>query len=598
MELLILLVEKPGQLVSRDEIVSRLWGNHTFLDTERSINSAIRKIRVALHDDSDNPRYLQTVVGKGYRFVGPIHVVPHECAIPEKLLPDTGNDSIAPRPLGPAIPKYEPRQTWLWAIAAVGLILAAAISAWVASGRPGFAATSPRIRSLAVLPLENLSGDAAQDYFADGMTDELVTDLAGVKSLHVISRTSVMQYKGTRKPLSQIARELKVDALVEGSVVRSGDRVRITAQLIQASTDHHLWAQSFERDSRDVLSLQRDVAQNIANHVQAVLTPREQAYLARSRSANPEAYEAYLKGRYYWNNRTEDGFKKGLEYFALAIQKDPEEPLAYVGLADSYSMLANYFLMAPSEAFPKAEAAAQKALALDDSLAEAHTSLAYAKFHYDWDWAAAQREFTRAIDLNPSYATAHQWYAEFLAATGRFDQSLTEIRAAQQLDPFSLVISSNIGRMLYLARRYDQAIQELHNTIELNPNQAYAHVYLGSAYEEKHMYAEAEAQFKAAAVLFGTGQSVGLAHVFAISGRHNDVVQMLKKFEEPSQGEDPFFLAGIHAALGQPQQAFRLLDLAYRQHDFFLSFIKVYPWMDPLRDDPRFSQLLSKMGLN
>lgn len=594
MELLILLVEKQGELVTREAIVSRLWGDHTFLDTERSINSAIRKIRVVLHDDPDDPRYLETVVGKGYRFVGPIQVTQREPAeaLTVPVLKDSPDAQAGDATLAA---RSQFRRHWHVALTAT-FVIAAVVAAFMARDRLNRGA-APRMHSLAVLPLENLSGDPAQEYFADGMTDELVTDLALVKSLHVISRTSVMQYKGTRKSLSQIGHELNVDAIVEGSVMRSGDRVRITAQLIETASDHHLWAQSFERDSRDVLSLQREIAQNIANRVQAVLTPQEQARLTRPRLSNPEAYEAYLKGRYYWNNRTEDGFKKALDFFQFAIQKDPDEPLAYAGLADSYSMLANYFMLTPREAFPKAEAAAQKSLALDESLAEAHTSLAYARFHYDYDWPSAEHEFKRAIDLNPNYATAHQWYAEFLAAMGRSDQALSEIRLAQQLDPFSLVINSNVGRMLYLARRYDEAIQELGNTIELNPKQGYAHLNLGFAYEEKKMYAEAEREFIAAESLFRIQQSIARAHLYAVSGRRRDAALMLKKLEQPTP-DNPFFLAGVHAALGERDSAFRLLDAAYREHDFFLCFLRVYPWMDSLRDDPRFKELLLRMKLN
>ncbi len=587
MELLILLAENQGQLITREQIVVRLWDAPAALDTERSINTAIRKIRLALRDDPDKPRFVQTVVGKGYRFISPVRVIQPEVPSARAMPP-------APPPMA-ALPVEPTHRTWVWPLLAAGaVIIAAAIAAGIWSRRP----PANTIEALAVLPLQNLSGDPSQDYFADGMTDELITSLAGIRSLRVISRTTAMQYRSTHRPLPGIAGELHVDAIVEGSVVRSGERVRITAQLIEARTDRHLWARSYEGNVRDLLGLEREVARSIASEVRSALTPIERAHFAKAIPFDPEAYQAYLKGRYYWNNRTSASLEKSLALFDQAVARDPRNPLPYAGQADAYNIIGNYGFLPPVQAFPKAEEAARKALELDDSLAEAHASRGFAIYHYDWDWSGAEREFRRAIELSPSYATAHQWYAEFLAASSRFDEALSQIRYAQALDPLSLPISSNVGRLLYFARRYDQAIGELQNSIELHPSHAYSHLYLGMAYEEQHMYPQARSEFKRAADLLSAKYPVGVAHVDALMGRRQDARSILQHLEgPPDEGADPFSLAGIYAALGDRPKAFSLLQRAYAEHSALLCFIGVSPWMDPLRADPQFSRLLSRMGL-
>jgi TolB-like protein/DNA-binding winged helix-turn-helix (wHTH) protein/Flp pilus assembly protein TadD len=591
MELLILLVENQGQLVTREQIVVRLWEAPSAVDTERSINTAIRKIRLVLRDDPDKPRFVQTVVGKGYRFIAPVRLIRPE-GPPVAAIP------LAPPPAAalPMQPAHHPAHLPLvrWLLFAGAFALAAALAASIWPHRP---AANP-IQSLAVLPLQNLSGEPTQDYVADGMTDELITSLAGIRSLRVISRTTAMQYRNTHRPLPGIAAELHVDAIVEGSVVRSGERVRITAQLIQARTDRHLWARSYEGSLRDLLALEREVARSIANEVRSALTPTELAHFGKAIPFDPEAYQAYLKGRYYWNDRTAESLKKSLALFDQAVARDPRNPLPYAGQADAYNMFGNYQLLPPGQAFPKAEEAARKALSIDDSLAEAHASLGFARYQYDWDWSGAEGEFRRAIELSPSYATAHQWYAEFLTATGRFDEALSQIRYAQALDPLSLPISSNVGRLLYLAGRYDQAIAELKNSIELHPQHAYSRIYLGMAYEQKQMYPQALAEFKKAADLLSLKYFVGVAHVDALMGRRQDAERILQHWEAPLDGgADPFLLAGVYAALGDHPKAFALLERAYAEHSFLMCFIRVMPWMDPLRPDPQFARLLSRMGL-
>jgi TolB-like protein/Tfp pilus assembly protein PilF len=460
---------------------------------------------------------------------------------------------------------------------------------------------APEIKSLAVLPLENLSRDPEQEYFAQGMTDELITSLAKISALRVISRTSVMRYKGTHKPLPEIARELNVDGVIEGSILQSGDRVRITAKLIQAKTDRHLWAKSYERDQRDVLALQDDVARAIANEIKVKLTPQEQARLTSARPVNPEAHEAYLKGRYEWNTRTEEGLKKSLRYFEQGLAVEPSYAAAYSGLADSYMVLWNNGFLGPDECIPKARAAALKAIEIDDNLAEAHTSLAWLMGNYDWNWIASEREYRRAIELNPSYATAHHWYALQLANMGRHAEAIEEIRKARQLDPLSPRINANVGGNLYQARQYDQALEELNKALELNPNDPLAHGLLGFVYLQKGKNQEAIAELLRANQLIGDkgGLPAALAQVYAFAGERDQARKMLEKLETQAKRTyvPPSQIGLIYAALGERQQAFAWLERAYEQHDSLLLVLKGDARFDPLRSDPRFEDLLRRVGL-
>jgi serine/threonine-protein kinase len=457
-----------------------------------------------------------------------------------------------------------------------------------------------QIQSIAVLPLENLSRDPEQEYFADGMTDELITNLSKISSLRVISRTSVMQYKGAKKPLREIAQALGVDGVIEGSVFRAGSRVRITAQLIHAATDRHLWAESYERDLTDVMALQGEVTRAIAGEVKAVLTPQEQTRLASARPVNPEAHEAYLKGRYSWNLRTEEGLKKGIEYFQQAIEKDPGHALAYAGLADSYDALAYWNLMAPKEAFPRAKAAALKALEMDETLAEAHASLGEARFKYDWDWVGAEKEYKRAIELNPGYATAHGWYAGYLSGMGRHDKAIAEAKRAQELDPLSLSINAGEGWAFFCARRYDEAIAQCRRTLELNVGFYPTHLYLGFAYEQKKLFEQAIAEYQEAIGL-GRGKPLlapYLARGFAAAGKRTEALTIISQMAELSKRRyvSPYGMAQIYAALSDPGRAFQWLDKACQERDTWLVWLKVEPGFDSLHSDPRFQDLLRRMN--
>jgi len=489
------------------------------------------------------------------------------------------------------------------ALAGVALLAAALVVLNVAGLRDRLQrreATPSKIESLAVLPLENLTGDPAQEYFVDGMTEALIADLGQIEALRVISRTSVMQYKGVKKPLPQIAHELNVDAVIEGSVLRSGDRVRITAQLIQATTDRHLWAQSYERDLRDILALQSEVAQAVANEIKIKVTPQEQLRLGRARPVSPEAHEAYLKGRYYWNLRTEDGMKKSIEYFQQAIEKDPGYALAYAGLSDSYDTLTSWALMAPGEAYPRAEVAAVKALEIDEALAEAHACLGAIREEYDWDWVGAEKELKRAIELNPSYARAHQAYAEYLSAMGRHNEAIAEIKRAQELDPLSLIINALGAYVFIYARRYDEAIAQCQRTLELNAGFYPAHLYMGWAYEQEKLYGQAISEYQKTIAL-EEGNPVlraNLARIYAAVGNRPEALKIIASLRELSKRRyvSPYSVAQIYAALGDFDQAFAWLEKAYKEHQYQLVYLKVDPALDPLRSDPRFQDLLRRMN--
>jgi TolB-like protein/Tfp pilus assembly protein PilF len=449
--------------------------------------------------------------------------------------------------------------------------------------------------------LESLSSDAAQDYFSDGMTDELITDLGQISALRVISRTSVMPYKHAREPLPQIAHKLGVDAIVEGTVVRFGNRVRITAQLIEASADKHLWAQSYEGDLRDTLALQNQVARAIAERIRIVLNPQEEGALKNNKVVNPDAYVSYLKGRYFWNKRTAEGLKKAIEYFNEAIEKDPTYGQAYAGLADSYALLGNsdFSVMSRQEAYPKAKAAATKALELDNSLGEAHTSLAFCLGLFEWQWDAAEKEYLRAIALNPGYATAHQWYAMQLSLLGRSDEAVAEMRKAESLDPLSLVISTGVADVLFAARRYDEAIQRSRKAIDMEPNFAIAHFELGQALAQKKMYNEAIAELQKADELSGDDTTciAVLAYAYAASGGTDEALKLLKELK--SRPNHRFSYAAqealIYASVGDRDQALAFLEKAY--DDRFDALALRSPAFDPLRSDPRFRDLRRRIGL-
>jgi len=569
-QVLVMLLEHAGEVVSREELQKKLWPADTFVDFDHGLNKAINKIREALGDSAGSPRFVETVARRGYRFLAEVKVadaiVAHDAGSLSQILPMATVPSLPDPAVKRATPNHYLPSLGMKISILVAVALMAVPAAWMLRfrNRP-----PPAIRSLAVLPLDSLSSDASQDYFADGMTDELITDLGQISALRVISRTSVMRYKRVREPLPQIARELGVDAIVEGTVLRSDNRVRITAQLIEAPADKHLWAQSYEGDLLDTLALQNKVARAIADQVRINLTPREQSILKTARTVNPEAYEDYLKGRYFWNKRTGEGLKKATEYFNDAIEKDPTFGQAYAGLADSYALLGNgdFAVASPREAYPKAKAAATKALELDNSLGEAHTSLAFCLGLFEWNWDAAEKEYLRAIALNPGYATAHQWYALQLSLLGRFDEAIAEMRKAESLDPLSLIISANMADVLFAAHRYDEAIQQSRKAIDMDPNFAISHYELGQALAQKKMYNAAIAELQKANELSGgdTTCIAVLAYAYAASGRADEALKLLNELKSRPNHCFSYAVheALIYASLYDKDQAMALLEKAY-----------------------------------
>jgi TolB-like protein/DNA-binding winged helix-turn-helix (wHTH) protein/Flp pilus assembly protein TadD len=582
-DVLIYLLEHRERVMEKQELFEQVW-EEAFV-TDSALAQVIKEIRQAIGDDAHTPRYIETVHKRGYRFVAPV------------------------KELGPMSTR-RPAGVWRMAVAALALLVLGGVLVALNVGglreRLLGGAAPGRIASLAVLPLENLSGDAEQEYFVDGMTETLITELGKISALRVISRQSVMRFKGTDKPLPEIARELNVDALVEGAVVRTSpavggtsDRVRITVQLVRATPEQHLWAESYERDLSDLLALQGEVAQAIAREIHMVVTPEEQTRLA-ARPINPEAYEAYLKGRYFWNKRTEQGFKKGIEYFQQVIEKDPAYARAYAGLADSYNFLGTYDYLPPEDSYPRGRAAATKAIEIDETVAEAHASLAVVLEEYDRDWAGAEKEFKRAIELNPSYASAHQWYAEYLLQMGRHKEAIAEARLARELDPLSLQINSVVGWAFYIAGQYDASIEEYLKALEMDPNYINFYVGLGLSYMEKAMFEEAIAELQKAVTLPG-GSPFALAplgYAHGIADRKREALKVLNQLRVLSEERyiSSVDMALVQVGLGENEKALNLLEKAYEEGAYRLTWLKVDPRFGPLRDDPRFQSLLRRMN--
>jgi TolB-like protein/Tfp pilus assembly protein PilF len=452
-----------------------------------------------------------------------------------------------------------------------------------------------------VLPLQNLSSNPAQEYLADGVTDALITNLAKIGSLRVVSRTSVMQYKGVRKSLPVIANELKVDAVVEGSIQRHGDRIRIIVQLLEARNDRHLWADSYDCDFQDLLIVQSQVARALSDQIKIKLTSHEQAQLAINSCVNPKAYEAFLKAWYQMNKVTEEGFRKAIGFFQQAIEKDAVHAPAYAGLADAYTSLAVIGGVAPREVFPLAKAAALRALEIDSTLGEAHLALALITWRYDWDWVTAELEFKRAIELNPRDSAARRRYASYLYGSGRIDESLVQLTMAQTDDPLSAWISSNIGFALYFARRYDEAVEQLRDTLEMEPHFALGHCFLGLALEQKAMFAEATAEFHKGISLSGSKPVylAALAHAYALSGREAETRGVLEELEIKAKHRyvPAYEIGVVYAGLREPEQAFAWLERAYEERGGWIGYLKVDPRLDSLRSDARFRTLLRRIGL-
>jgi len=597
-QVLAMLLERPGEVVSREELRNRLWTAETFVDFDHGVNKAVNRIRDALGDSATSPRFVETVARRGYRFIADLAVIEGAATVgggtPAAVLVRVDDEAPATVAAPAGFRRWYP-----WTITAVALALASLVIVWALQSR---ASQPGSIRSLAVLPLENLSGDAAQEYFADGMTDELIARLGQISALRVISRTSVMPYKRARKPLPEIARELNVDAVIEGTVLRAGGQVRITAQLIEARDDKHLWSDSYDGDLRDTLTLQNTVARAIAEQIRINLNPQEQATLKRRKVVDPDAYEAYLRGRYFWNKRTGEDLEKAVAYFNRAIERDPTYAQPYSGLADAYALLGDweYGVLAPRDALPRAKAAAVKALQLDNTLGEAHISLAFCLDAFDWDLQSAETEFRRGIELNPGYATAHHWYAWHLSVSRKNSDAIAELKKAQTLDPLSLIINADLAELLLIAHLTDQSIQQSRKTIEMDANFPLAHNQLAVAYLQDQRNDEAIAELQQAVRLSAASPTcvANLARAFAVSGRRNEALQLLGDLKTRSRASysNAAEIALVYAALGDNDQAMTWLERGYGER--FNPSVLLRPGFDSLRADRRFQDLERRVGLS
>jgi TolB-like protein/DNA-binding winged helix-turn-helix (wHTH) protein/Tfp pilus assembly protein PilF len=593
LQVLALLLRTPGQLVTSDQLRTELWPADTFVDFEHGIRNAVARLRAVLGDTADRPRYIETLPRRGYRFIGAVAEAATQPAPAGQALPATeGGPTKGPRSA----------RRRLALLVCAFLVLMAVASDWIYNHSRANPA-GVQIKSLAVLPLENLSGDPGQDYFADGVTDELINALAKINSVKIISRTSVMQYKGVHgKRLPQIARELGVDAVVEGTLVRSGDHVRISVQLIEAVTDRHIWANRFERSSRDILLLENEIARAIAGQLRGTLNAKEQRQFTAA-PIDQSAHEAYLQGLYLWNRRTQPALEEAIRYFTQAIEEEPRYALAFAGRAHAYIVLGSWAMeaMPPKEALSKAKADAEEAVKLDPGSAEAHAGRASIRHIYEWDWRGAETDYQRAIELNPSYAPARQWYGQYLCNLERFGECLAETARAHALDPAYLVASADVGYRLHEARRSAEAMAPLQKLLEFNPDFTLGHRFLGQVYEGNRMYPKAMAEFRKAVEL-SSGAPVDVAalgHVAAVSGDPTEARKALQRLEELAKQR---YVASygrvlIYAGLGENDRALEWLERAFQERSTWMVKLKVDSRLDPLRGDPRFADLMRRVGL-
>jgi TolB-like protein/DNA-binding winged helix-turn-helix (wHTH) protein/tetratricopeptide (TPR) repeat protein len=569
LQLLMALLEQPGELLTREELMSRLWADGTVVDFDRGLNKAVNHLRETLGDSAEQPRYIQTLPRKGYRFIAPVSTEPVEQAEPER----------------PA--RLSRRLAWGAALAAPVTVLAIAIGASIADLRNWITGRSApsRISAIAVLPLQNLSRDPEQEYFADGMTDALITGLAKTGSLRVTSRTSVMRYKGTKKSMQDVGRELNVDAVVEGTVMWSGSRVRITAQLIQVSTDMHLWAETYDRDLSKVLELQRVVANDIARRIDVVVKPHALPPLV-----DPEAYGLYLKGRYYFHQYTRQGWQRAIDYFSQSIERDAGFAPAYTGLADAYLVAGAYEALPTDEALTRGKAAAEQALQLDDTLASGHYALATASTWYDWDLARAEREFRRALELDPGDALGRNWYAGYLSVRGRHEEAVQQHERAREIDPLSLIVNANLTRSLYWARRYDEAIAQARRTLELDPQFGVALLWLEASLRHKGLFQQAVALRQAVST---PEQAENIGRAFAAGG----FAAVLRDSAETLRKNGALMAAArSYAQLGDKEHALAVLESCAERRCSALIAARIEPDFDDLRSEPRFQRVLARLG--
>jgi TolB-like protein/DNA-binding winged helix-turn-helix (wHTH) protein/tetratricopeptide (TPR) repeat protein len=606
LQVLLILIEKHDSVVTREAIADQIWGRDVFVDVDNGINTAIRKIRQVLDDDPQKPRFVETIPGVGYRFIATLEesgtqsrqsqAAHNQPAYPKIVsIANTGIDT----PKAPSV--FASQRNWNRSVVlTLALVCVIGVGGWL--GWREFGPQRHVIRSIAVIPLQNLSGDPSQDYFSDGMTEELITELSRIESLRVISHTSVMDYKGTKKHLPEIARELGVDAILEGSVIRENNNVRVTVQLLDGPADRHLWGEEYERPLNGVLNLQRDVGRAIAQEVRAKLSATEQATTRPAHVVNPGAYDDYLQGRFYFDNgfTKPDSLAKAQHFFQEAIQRDPNFAQAYAGLANTYVYSSLAGVLQRDQAYQLAKAALAKAMELDDTVGEAHDTLAVLKLDFDWDWEGADREFNRAIALAPSYSCAHESRAGFLAFLGRRDEALAELAKIDQLD-FGSGGAMTESSTYYLLRDYPNLISASKRALLLDPDEWSLHYNLGVGYEGTGKVEEAIAEYQRAVEISGNPKaSVGLAHAYTAAGKTAEAQKILRDLERKLKGTagSPYTMATINAELGQKDQAFAYLNEALHERSFELSSdLRAAPSLDSLRSDPRFQTLVSQMGL-
>jgi len=601
-DVLLLLVQNAGRTVTKDELMKSVWPD-SFVE-ESNLTQTIFMVRKALEETSER-RYILNVQGQGYRFVVPI-TKPEKLGPPEEVpMPSHKAESVQEIQLQSRPPRASSRRSAIIASVTVALVLTltSAISLWHSRSNPG---EQPGKIMLAVLPFENFTGDPAQEYFSDGLTEEMISQLGNVDParLRVIARTSVMTYKHSQASVPQIGKDLGVQYVIEGSVRRDSERVRITAQLIQVKDQSHLWAREYDRDLGHLLELQDEIGRAVANEIEFSLSGRRPIEAAQQGVApvpgtkSYEAFDLYLKGRYFWNRRTGEGFRQAADYFEQAINKDPNYGRAYAGLADTFSLMSTWYMGPQNELMPKARQAALRALQLDNSLAEAHASLGLIEENYDYDWKGAEKEFRQAIQFDPQYATAHQWYAEFLSWEGRFEEALAESERARQLDPLSLIIASDHASILYYSRQYDSAVKQCRSVLELDSHFNHAWAVMISAYLQMGKYDEAIEGINNS-VEEGPWTWAGKAAVYGRSGHTKEARLALAKLEQlpESQVYRTAALLIAYSGTGQKERVIDLLQQAYSDHSNTLMQIKVDPMYDPVRSDPRFNGLLRRAGL-
>jgi TolB-like protein/DNA-binding winged helix-turn-helix (wHTH) protein/Flp pilus assembly protein TadD len=601
---LLVLVQNAGRVVTRDELMKTVWPD-SFLE-ESNLTQTIFMVRKALDETSDR-RFILTEPGQGYRFLLPVTETANGAQEPEAPVAVADEESIlaTPSPLPPR--RARGRRTAVLASAALVFVLILLPVLWLWRSRHRTAQPPAKIM-LAVLPFANFTGDPGQEYFSDGLTEEMISQLGDLDPAHlgVIARTSVMHYKHSQESVPQIGKELGVQYVIEGSVRRDSERVRITAQLIQVRDQSHVWAREYDRDLGHLLELQGEIAREVANEIELSLSAGRRIEPAQGAAArlpgtqSYEAYDLYLKGQYFWNKRTSDGFRQAADYFQQAIDKDPNFAQAWAGLADTYSLMSTWYSGPPNELMPKARAAALRALSLDEGLAEAHTSLALIEENYDYDWPGAEKEFRRAIQLNPQYATAHQWYAEFLSWQGRFDEAFAESGQARQLDPLSMIIATDHASILYYSRQYESAVEQCRSVLELDPAFDHAATSMIPSYLQLGRYDEALAEIDRWDAGDGPWQWAWEAAVYTRTGRAAEASRVLAKLEQISASRPDRFatLLLAYAGTGRKEQALRLLESAYAQHSNAIVPIKVDPIFDPMRSDPRFQDLLRRVRLD